>query len=211
MFKAPMRSKRRLHAEIGEAAQTVSELFLACAVEDAASWPGPVCFAAASRHDAAWLRRHHEIQGDVIEQGGGNLGERIEFVNDHLFDKGHMKQIFIGSDCPALDGPYLDAADRALANHDVVLGPAADGGVVLMGVAGRWPPLAELPWSTAALSKALIALCEGNGRTVALLDARADVDAAADLDALGPALAEDARPARRALLRWLQSAGGSAQ
>lgn len=206
-----MRSKRRLHADIGVPAQTVSEHLLACAVEDLASWSGPVCLAAASHADAAWIRRHHAPEGIVIEQCEGNLGERIEFVNARLRESGHRTQIFIGSDCPGLTPEYLAAADAALADHDAVAGPALDGGVVLMGTHEAWPPLAALPWSTSTLMQALIEQHERARRSVVLLDTRADVDSAADLAALAPLLATDPRPARRALLRWLQSAGSIAQ
>jgi uncharacterized protein len=211
MFKAPMRSKQRLHADIGVPARTVSEHLLACAVEDMTSWGGPVCFAPASRADAAWIRRHYAIAGEVIEQCEGNLGRRIEYVNTRLLEHGHETQIFIGSDCPGLTPAYLTAADAELAEHDAVVGPALDGGVVLMGTRGAWPPLDALPWSTETLMQGLLEAHARAGRSVALLDARADVDSASDLAALVPLLATDPRPARRALLRWLQSAGSVVQ
>lgn len=211
MFKAPMRSKRRLQADLGAPVFTVAEHLLACAVEDLAGWRGPVCFAAASRADAAWIRRHFDVGGEILEQCDGNLGERIGFVNARLLALGHRRQIFIGSDCPAMGADYLAAADRALAEHDVVLGPARDGGVVLMAAAGPWPALGALPWSTGRLMRALLEQCEESGRRVALLDPLADVDSAADLGVLAPTLAADGRPARRALLHWLQAAAGSAQ
>jgi glycosyltransferase A (GT-A) superfamily protein (DUF2064 family) len=43
--------------------------------------------------------------------------------------------ILVGSDCPPLDADYLARAARALADHDAVLGPAEDGGYVLIGLA----------------------------------------------------------------------------
>ena len=42
--------------------------------------------------------------------------------------------VLIGSDCPAITSDYLRTALCALSRVDVVLGPAADGGYVLVGM-----------------------------------------------------------------------------
>jgi len=42
--------------------------------------------------------------------------------------------VIIGTDCPGLDAPALTAALSALQTHDVVLGPALDGGYYLIGM-----------------------------------------------------------------------------
>ncbi len=136
-------------------------------------------------------------------QSGGNLGARINHVNAELIRLGFERQLYIGIDCPSLDVDYLERAAAALGDHDTVLGPAADGGVVLMGVRGRWPPLAELPWSTTALFESLRAACVAAGSSAATLPGRKDVDTLDDLVALRTELLGDARPARRALVRWL--------
>lgn len=199
MMKSPARSKSRLAARIGAArAAQAAERLLDCAREDLAAWPGPTCAApsAADERDAA------PAADAVVVQHGGNLGERIAHVNDELLRLGFERQLFIGIDCPRLDVRYLERAAAALASHGAVLGPAGDGGVVLMGVWGRWPPLAGLPWSTSALCESLRAACAAQGSCASLapLD---DVDTLADLVALRGELAADPRPARRALVSWL--------
>jgi len=124
-------------------------------------------------------------------------------VNDELIRRGFEQQLFIGIDCPGLDVAYLERAAAELGDHATVLGPAADGGVVLMGVRGRWPPLAALPWSTSALFESLGAACAARGSSTATLPRLHDVDTLGDLLALRTELLGDARPARRALVRWL--------
>ena len=42
--------------------------------------------------------------------------------------------ILTGSDCPVMTPNYLHGAAAALADHDVVIGPAEDGGYVLLGL-----------------------------------------------------------------------------
>lgn len=203
MLKSPPRSKRRLAAEIGDLATTAAEHLADCALEDAAEWPGPVCLAAAAPGDRDWAAAKTGPRQLLVLQAGNNLGERINHVNRSLSARGHARQIFIGTDCPELDADYLRTAAAVLGRHDVVLGPALDGGVVLMGANRPWPDLAALPWSTPALGQRLRALCEAQGWSVAELPPRADVDCADALLAAMPPLARDPRAARRALHRWL--------
>lgn len=201
MLKAPWRSKRRL----GEIGTEAAERLFACAAEDLAGWPGPTCFAPASRDDARWLVERVGPAALVVEQRGANLGERIEHVGARLRASGHERQLFIGIDCPELGPGTLGAAASRLETADAVLGPARDGGVVLMGTRRRWPALSALPWSTNALGDELGKALERSGFSVAVLDTFDDVDCEADLAALAPRLTDDTRPARRALRAWLTS------
>jgi uncharacterized protein len=211
MMKSAARSKRRLAERIGaERATEAARQLIECAREDLAAWRGPVCLAPSTPEELTALAA--SSVDAVVVQRGANLGERINHVNAALVDKGFERQLFIGIDCPAMDSGYLERAAAVLAECDVVFGPAVDGGVVLMGVRGRWPPLSDLPWSTAALLGALRAICAANGASIATLETLRDIDTLEDLLALGAELAGDTRPARRALARWLerQSANGFA-
>jgi len=200
MMKSALRSKRRLAEHIGARRATqAAQRLLDCACEDLEAWPGLRCVAPS----AADERVDAPPAQVVVLQGGGNLGARINHVNEELIRLGFERQLYIGSDCPTLDVPYLERAAAALGNHDTVLGPAADGGVVLMGVRGRWPPLAELPWSTDALFESLRAACVAAGSSAATLPRLSDVDTLPDLVALRTELRNDPRPARRALVHWL--------
>jgi glycosyltransferase A (GT-A) superfamily protein (DUF2064 family) len=205
MFKAPQYSKRRLAAAIGARARTVAEHLFDCAAADLEAWQGPTCMAPAKTSDLQFVRERRCHADVYVDQGDGNLGDRIERVNQSLIDAGYNQQLFIGTDCPALDAHYLAHADRLLLNADVVLGPAHDGGVVLMGIRGPWPPLSHLPWSTTGLRSALIEVCERSGLRVALLAAHADVDTADDLQLLPSRLRDDQRPSRRRLCDWIES------
>ncbi|MDA1107270.1 MAG: TIGR04282 family arsenosugar biosynthesis glycosyltransferase [Proteobacteria bacterium] len=82
-------------------------------------------------------------------QHGRDLGDRMM----HAFDTAlrHGKQaIIIGSDCPLLTALDLEAALTALSGgFDAVLGPAQDGGYVLLGLTHVSPVLFEnIPWGT---------------------------------------------------------------
>jgi glycosyltransferase A (GT-A) superfamily protein (DUF2064 family) len=200
MMKSPARSKRRLAEHIGAPRATeMAERLLQCACEDLLAWSGFKCVAPSAADECV----HAPPADAVVVQRGGNLGERIQHVNEELIRLGFERQLYIGIDCPSLDVAYLERAATTLGDHATVLGPAADGGVVLMGVRGRWPALAALPWSTSALFEALRAACTASRASVATLPRLDDVDTLGDVVALRAALAGDPRPARRALARWL--------
>jgi glycosyltransferase A (GT-A) superfamily protein (DUF2064 family) len=200
---SPGVGKQRLAAAIGApAAAAAAELLLAAALEDASQWPGPVALAPATPADVEWAGALLARPCTVVAQPAGNLGERLNGVDAELRATGAARLIFVGSDAPALDTGYYNAARAALEHSDVVLGPALDGGVTLMGSRRPWPDLAPLPWSSARLRVALATLCAAQGLSVAELDARADVDHAADLDRACRDLADDPRPARQRLVQW---------
>lgn len=112
-------------------------------------------------------------------QGGGGLGDRMARA---LRRFGHSPTVIVGSDIPDLDAGHIEAAFTALAAHDAVLGPAADGGYWLIGARD---PL-SLPDAFKgvrfsgphAMADTLVNL---KGRRVALLEELHDVDEAADL------------------------------
>jgi rSAM/selenodomain-associated transferase 2 len=216
MLKSPARAKSRLAARIGDRAREAAEHLWACAYEDAAAWRGPRCFAPATERDRAWLEGWRgsdaETAGDggalwesfLLVQSDGNLGERISFVDAGLRARGFDRLLFIGTDCPSLTPIYLERAARLLDDHDAVLGPARDGGVVLMGAKRPWPSLEKLPWSRADLGHALETLLCSAGWTVAHTETLADIDAVEDLAAAAHSLRGDPRPERRALVGWVE-------
>ncbi len=198
--------KQRIAKVLGQTyARDLGEVLLRTALEDGAAWPGPVILAPAEVEDADWAQQLGHEDWLVIPQAEGNLGERLNHVDDQLRRLGHEKIIYIGSDAPTLDSAYYAAADAALVSSDVILGRATDGGVTLMGARKPWPELKNLPWSSENLGDALKAACVATDYSVAELPKRYDIDLPADLDRLPADLGQDQRPARQALLSWLNN------
>lgn len=82
----------------------------------------------------------------LIEQPPGDLGERMRRIVT-LGLSSNDAVILVCNDCPVLDGDYLAAAREALQERDAVVGPAEDGGFVLLGLRRVDPLLfAEIPW-----------------------------------------------------------------
>jgi hypothetical protein len=181
-------------------------MLLNCALEDAAAWPGPVCYAPAEPADGDWLGPRIGADAVLVAQGNGNLGERINRVNRALWARGLERQLFIGIDCPSLSPLRLERADAVLDGSDIVLMPAADGGVVLMGSRRPWPALGTLPWSEPGLLDGLVALCQRKALSLRQTEMLHDVDSLDDLRAVAATLAADGRPARRKLHSWIESA-----
>jgi len=120
------------------------------------------------------------------EQVNGDLGDRLARAFAVAFDKGHGPVVIVGADCPTLAAQHLAAAFRALADHDLVLGPATDGGYYLIGMDRlRTGLFADIPWSTATVLQATMAKAQTFGLHHHLLETLPDVDRPADLTHLG--------------------------
>lgn len=207
MFKRPRpgQGKQRLAPTLGtEQTYRMAEALLNCVLEDASIWPGKVVFSPSDPADAQWAFRLIARKVTIVPQVCGNLGERLNAVDQELRDLGHRKLIFIGADAPLLDTRYYADAIYGLSQSDVVLGPAEDGGVTLMGSSVAWPRLASLDWSTGALGFQLTRLCTQHGLSVRSLPGRYDIDRFNDIRRLYPDLRRDTRPARRMLSDLLE-------
>ena len=140
--------KRRLAHDIGDVAAVQFErsmiaLLLRRLAKDRrwllriAVTPGKACHRA--RH---WCRG-----AEAVGQGAGDLGIRMRRA---LQTCPPGPVVLVGADIPALDGRHVAAAFHLLGSHDLVFGPAEDGGFWLVGVRHprRMPPLFErVRWS----------------------------------------------------------------
>ena len=134
---------------------------------------GPALTAAETREWAEMTTRCQE---------SGDLGERMTVAFAAAFAAGASRVAIIGTDCPGLRADHLTQAFALLAEHDVVLGPATDGGYYLLGLRQPQPELfLNKEWSTDSVLDDTIADAQRLGRRVALLPELRDVDTADDL------------------------------
>lgn len=83
------------------------------------------------------------------QENSPDLGIRLQHAIQHVQQQGHSHVITIGTDSPSLPAEYLDQAADALLHHDLVLGPASDGGYYLIGLKSTPPELfTGIAWST---------------------------------------------------------------
>jgi glycosyltransferase A (GT-A) superfamily protein (DUF2064 family) len=93
--------------------------------------------------------------------------------------------VLIGNDCPAIDSGFLQAACAALDDHSVVIGPAEDGGYVLLGLRKKEVNVfADMPWGTDQVLALTLQRLSQQGCKPALLPTLWDVDRPEDLGRL---------------------------
>ncbi|MCH2486240.1 MAG: TIGR04282 family arsenosugar biosynthesis glycosyltransferase [Erythrobacter sp.] len=118
-----------------------------------------------------------DLYGDdvrVIEQGDGDLGARMARVP--------APALIVGSDCPAVTPELFRAAACELAEREVVIGPASDGGYYLIGLARPMPFLFEdMEWSTETVFAETLARLAARGIGPAVLPELDDIDTPDDL------------------------------
>ncbi|MDG4550580.1 MAG: TIGR04282 family arsenosugar biosynthesis glycosyltransferase [Candidatus Contendobacter sp.] len=129
-------------------------------------------FVACRREYGARLRR----------QCAGDLGQRMSHALNRTLAAGHPA-VLIGGDCASLGEAELRATFGLLAaGHEAVLGPAADGGYVLIGLNRSCPTLFRgIAWSAPTVLAATRRRLRGAGITWAELAPGWDVDTPADL------------------------------
>jgi rSAM/selenodomain-associated transferase 1 len=81
-------------------------------------------------------------------QSPGDLGHKMADALTFVLNR-HRKAVIIGSDCPYLNASILRESFSALAETDIVIGPALDGGYYLIGCKKMHPTLFDgIQWST---------------------------------------------------------------
>jgi rSAM/selenodomain-associated transferase 1 len=109
----------------------------------------------------------------VVDQGEGDLGVRLARTAQTL------PVLLLGADIPGLTAAHLAAAAAALATAPAVIGPAADGGYWLLGLAMPMPQLfTGIEWGTGEVLAATLAKLPPD---TPRLDTLSDLDTPADL------------------------------
>lgn len=140
--------KRRLAGEIGDvAAVRFERSMIALLLRRLTDQRWQLRIAVTP--DGARRRARHWRRGlEVFGQGGGDLGRRMRRA---LCGAPRGPAVLIGSDIPALAARHVADAFRLLGSHDLIFGPAADGGFWLVGARRRWrlllPLFERVRWS----------------------------------------------------------------
>jgi len=164
----------------------------------------------STAHMQAWLGA-----GFVYcPQGDGDIGRRMARGFAQAFEAGCRRAVIVGSDIPGISSARMAEAFDRLHHHDLVFGPAADGGYYLIGCNAACfrqgaPYLgAGLGWGTAGVLDQTLGILRAMGLSHALLGTLADIDRPGDLAegmlalSLGPG-----RPALSVIIPALNEAG----
>ncbi len=144
----------------------------------------------------------------LLDQVGPDLGARMVHAFETLFARGYHRILIIGTDAPTLPLSTYHDAFSLLAAHDVVLGPALDGGYYLIGLKQPAPELfAEIPWSTDQVLALTQRKAAELGLTVGLLKEWRDIDTLPDLQRLIEECAADAKRPKQNRTFSMRTAG----
>ena len=183
--------KRRLAHDVGDrAAYDFYNANLQRLIQELSGGTWQLHVAVASE-----LEQHHPVfkHLSVIVQPEGDLGYRMSTVLSQFHGRARL---IVGSDIPELDCTHVQDALSALSSHQLVFGPALDGGFWGVGCSARYTPDAHfmqgVRWSSVnALADTLATVVSGTA--IAEVTRLADVD---DIDSYKEYLASTADRSR---------------
>ena len=198
-FKAPIKGKvkTRLIPSVGEDGsvivhQRLCEQVIQCVTGYAAQQTESdvrVQFWVDMGIDHPFITEKSEQYGvDVFQQVGDDLGQRMANALAVGLDSAEQV-IVVGGDCYSICSLYLMQAFEMLESHDLVLGPADDGGYILLGATSIEPSMLQnIEWGVSTVLQATVDRAEQSGKRVGLLDERWDIDTLEDIQRHAPEL-----------------------
>jgi rSAM/selenodomain-associated transferase 1 len=152
---------------------------------------GPVIlFCAPDTRHGFFRQMKGDLGVPLRSQKGADLGERMHHALSFALSR-HAAALLIGSDCPGIDAEYLRQAACSLNSADVplVLGPAGDGGYVLIGARRLHRRIfTGVPWGSGQVLEVTRARLRELGWGWHELAPLEDVDRPQDLARLDPGL-----------------------
>lgn len=123
----------------------------------------------------AWLKQENF---SFRLQCNGNLGERLDYAHKSILGSGQFTAMLsLGGDCPYITQDVIEEALSELKSHDIVLGPAKDGGYYLIGMKKYHPNcFTNITWSSEKVLSETIKNIEQSNLTFSLLKELEDID-----------------------------------
>ena len=190
-FPKPGETKTRLIPLLGEGgAAAMHRTMTTHIAEEVKSLTKARPLAVEIRYDGGSERLMRDWLGPDYayrHQGEGDLGQRMFFAFEEAFSEGMDRVLLVGTDIPGLNGIVIETAMQELLDHDLVLGPATDGGYYLIGFSR--PPSRALftgiPWGTGTVLASTLKTAKEHGLSTALVETLSDVDRPEDVELLG--------------------------
>ncbi|MBK1644346.1 flagellar biosynthesis protein FlgB [Thiocapsa imhoffii] len=115
-------------------------------------------------------------------QQGRDLGERLAWATAEALRRSEAV-LLVGTDSPELDAEYCARALAGLEQAPSVIGPAEDGGYVLLGLKTMVPEIfRDMPWGSATVGALTRSRLHGLGHDCIQLPMLWDLDRPADLE-----------------------------
>ncbi|MEJ2254613.1 MAG: TIGR04282 family arsenosugar biosynthesis glycosyltransferase [Nitrospirota bacterium] len=124
----------------------------------------------------------------LFPQSEGDLGLRMHEALGAVLKRDYRKAALVGVDIPALTAGVVREAMGLLESHDLVFGPARDGGYYLVGMtAPRRAVFEAIPWSSPKTLEGSVRKARSLGLSVAFTRELSDIDTIEDLKRPGQA------------------------
>lgn len=122
----------------------------------------------------------------IFPQSKGDIGDRMFNAIREILNKGYEKAVLVGVDIPDISASIVLKAFDLLSHHDIVFGPARDGGYYLVGLK---TPIMEIfrdiQWSTKQTLKQSIENAESLDCSIAFTEILSDIDTIEDVRQAG--------------------------
>ncbi len=186
-YPEPGRVKTRLASAIGDsAAATLYRGFLSDLIQrfGATGTRRVLAYSPADAVSREFFEQQSAGRFELWPQPDADLGTRMRLFFEAF---GPEPVVLIGSDSPTLPAGFATLALSMLQTADVVLGPATDGGLYLIGLNQQrraWPIFDGIDWSTSRVLGQVVRRLQENRARLKVLPLWYDIDEPADLDFL---------------------------
>ena len=118
----------------------------------------------------------------LIPLNGEDLGAGMLKAFEKVFSLGYKRASLVGADIPDLSPAIILEAFAVLSEHDLVYGPARDGGYYLVGMRKLIREVFEnVPWSSEQTLKKSLEQASRSGNTVGFTEMLSDIDRIEDV------------------------------
>ena len=194
MAKQPRAGSTKTRLTPAKTAQDAADLYAAMLDDTVARLAArddvTLMIAAGTSRSILWFEE--SFPGvEVVPQGEGTLGERLDRVLSNALQAGYESAFAISSDSPDLPDAHLTGAFELLDGDDVdvVLGPSEDGGYWTIGWKEPWTDMVVgVEMSRSDVLENSVRIAEESGARVALAGEWYDIDEIADVERLKQAL-----------------------
>jgi rSAM/selenodomain-associated transferase 1 len=179
--------KTRLSGAIG--AETATRIYSICAKIAFRAIKGVtgnivryIFYTCETDHDIRDIRRLVGPTFYLVKQKGSNLGERLIHAFRTVFDYGADGVVVIATDVPDISSHIIKQAIDSLNDHDIVIGPAPDGGYYLLGMNRLYVELFhDIDWGSNRVLEETLAIIRSLGLSTFILPGLLDIDTKEDL------------------------------
>jgi rSAM/selenodomain-associated transferase 1 len=141
-------------------------------------------FIAYAPEDAGDYFSRFDVK--LIALSKGDLGERMYEAFQNVFALGYRKASLVGADIPDLTGSIIQQSFHILTDHDLVFGPAQDGGYYLVGMSSLIQEVfIDVPWSSDKTLEKSLQQAKHYGYSAGLLETLYDIDTLEDVKKAG--------------------------